>query len=271
MFPQGEKLLASLNVKVVGSGDRTVVLAHGFGNNQSMWEPVLASLVDMNKVVLFDWPGAGTTNPDDFDFSVFQSYYAFADILLALLEELHVKNCAYIGHSMSGMIGCIAAIKQPQLFEKLILLGASPRYLNDKDYYGGFDQEDLNQLFDAMKADFQGWAAGFAPLVLGVQDTDAITKFTTNLTSMKPDVAFAMAKCIFEDDHRGILPEVKVPSYVLQTTRDMAVPMVVADYMVNNLGDKCSLEVLQTEGHIPTLTAPDVLITSLQKILISEQ
>lgn len=277
MFPEGAQLLDSLNAKVIGSGDEVLVLAHGFGSNQSMWETILPSLLNTGnikvdtKVVLFDLPGSATTNPDDFDFSLYESYYGFADTLLALLRHLQVKNCVYVGHSMSGMIGCIAAIKQPELFDKIVLLGASPRYLNDRDYYGGFEKEDVEQLFEAMRCDFKGWACEFAPLVVGVSDKDAIDRFTETLSSMRPDVALAIAKTIFESDHRWILPEVKVATHILQTTKDLAVPMVVADYMSRNLGSKGTIEVLQTEGHLPQITSPELLITSLKKLLHTKE
>jgi hypothetical protein len=35
------------------------------------------------------------------------------------------------------------------------------------DYYGGFEQEDLDQLFEAMRSNYKAWCNGFAPLAVG--------------------------------------------------------------------------------------------------------
>lgn len=272
----GKDLVESLNVRVIGSGLHTVVLAHGFGCTQSLWDYVLPSLVNGGdtayKVILFDWPGASTTNLHDFDSSLFSKFYhAFAQTLLALLKQLQVNSCTYVGHSMSAMIGCIAAVSQPSLFNKLILVGASPRYLNERDYYGGFEQVDLDELYDAMAADFEGWAARFARLVVGVEDAgDAIERFTVTLSGMRPDVAISMAKVIFESDFRGIVEEVKGKTMevsVLQTRKDIAVPLVVSDYMKHHLGSEGSVDVLPTDGHLPQFSAPNLFTAALLRRL----
>lgn len=270
MLPQGDQLLKALNVTVIGSGSRVIIVTHGFGANQSAWDSLLPSLVKMGKVVLLDWPGAGTTNPDDFDFSVFESYSGYADSLLGVLEVLRVERCTFLGHSMSGMIACIAATKKPEVFDKLVLLSASPRYLNGPDYHGGFEQTHIDQMFEAIRTDLKGWAAGFAQLLVGVDDKHAIDKYEKSLLEMRPDVILTLAKNIFLSDYRDLLPQVKTRVHILQTSKDNAVPMVVANYMRDNFGSKATLEVVLTEGHIPHSTAPDVLMDSLQNVLMSE-
>lgn len=289
----GKTLTELMNVKVVGDGDEeTIVLAHGFGGTQGQWNHVVQAILHhMNwcRVVLFDWPGACTTDPHDFDDavpSIFDSkstslYHDFANLLITVLqEELHIDTCILVGHSMSAMIGCIAALDSPGLFKKLILVGASPRYLNDRDYYGGFEQEDLEQLFAAMEADYGRWAMSFAAAVVGTDaDQEAIDAYARTLSSMRPEVAMAMAKAIFESDYRsmieelmskgcegGYMPEV----HVLQTSKDLAVPLLVSDYLKRHLVGSNSngyLEILQTDGHVPQLSAPNVFCSALLRHL----
>lgn len=123
-------VLATHNVKVLGSGNKVVVLAHGFGSDQSVWQYIVPALLQKNlRVVLYDMMGAGSTNTDDFSFKRYSSLHAHADDLLAILDELEIQNCVFVGHSMAGMVGCLAAIERPQGFQKLILLAASPRYV----------------------------------------------------------------------------------------------------------------------------------------------
>lgn len=271
-------LAEMMNVRLVGRGQETVVLAHGFGSNQSQWEAVLPHLLHAQKsVVLLDWPGSCTTDPLHFDASLFVCtpalYAKFAQMLVTLLqEELQINCCAFVGHSMSAMIGCLAALDQPTLFKKLVLVGASPRYLNERDYYGGFEREDVQQLYAAMESDFQGWAATFGAAVVGVESgQDAIDHFTGTLADMRPEVALAMAKAIFESDYRSVVKELseedKVEVHVLQTCKDLAVPLVVSDYLKRHLGRNGCLEILQTDGHVPQLSAPALFSSVLLRHL----
>lgn len=120
--------LSSHNVRDLGNGDQVVVLGHGFGSDQSMWRYIVPSLLSNNlKIVLFDIMGAGTTDPEHFSSKSYSSLQAHADDLLAVLRELDIVSCVYVGHSMSGMIGCLASIQRPEIFRKLILLATSPR------------------------------------------------------------------------------------------------------------------------------------------------
>lgn len=130
MIPMSNSsLLQSHNVTIVGSGEQYVVLGHGFGSDQSVWKYVLPYLVNDFKVILYDLMGAGSTNPEDFSFSRYSSLHAYADDLLAILEELEIESCVYVGHSVSGTIGMIASIERPEVFKKLVLLASSARYV----------------------------------------------------------------------------------------------------------------------------------------------
>lgn len=126
---RGETLLERLNVRVVGAGERVVVLSHGFGTDQSAWQRILPYLVRDHRVVLYDLVCAGSVNPDYFDFGRYTTLDAYADDLLDILDALRVERCAaLVAHSVSAMIGVLAAIRRPALFAKLILIGASPRW-----------------------------------------------------------------------------------------------------------------------------------------------
>ncbi|KAE9597674.1 hypothetical protein Lal_00041625 [Lupinus albus] len=155
------------NVRVIGKGNKIVVLAHGFGTDQSLWKHLVPHLVDEYRVILYDNMGAGTTNPEYYDFE---------------------------------------------------------RFLNDADYYGGFEQEEVNQLFEAIRSNYKAWCSGFAPLVVsGDMDSVAVQEFSRTLFNVRPDIA---------------LNFVTVPCHIIQSTKDLAVPLVVAEYLQQNLGGK---------------------------------
>ena len=121
-------LLEAHNVRVLGSGAPTVVLAHGFGTDQSVWKHLVPHLVSTHRVVLYDNMGAGTTNPDYFDFTRYATIEGYAYDLLAILEALRISSCIFVGHSFSAIIGLIASISRPDLFAKIVTISASPRF-----------------------------------------------------------------------------------------------------------------------------------------------
>lgn len=258
------------NVTIVGNGERYVVLGHGFGSDQSVWKYVLPYVVNNYKVVLYDLMGAGSTNPEDFSFSRYSSLHAYADDLLAILDELEITSCIYIGHSVSGTVGMIASIERPEVFQKLVLLASSARYLNDESYYGGFDQKELEQIYGDMKSNFRSWVTGFAPRLSGADlQSLSVQEFCRTFYSIRPDIALSVIKTIFQSDLRDILPLVTVPCHLLQTMKDMAVPLEAAQYLQQHLGRQATMEVLNSEGHLPHLSDPAVVIPALLRCLTS--
>ncbi|XP_054818220.1 strigolactone esterase RMS3-like [Prosopis cineraria] len=260
----GPFILDALNVRVEGSGDQVLVLAHGFGTDQSAWQRILPYFTRRYTVILYDLVCAGSVNPDYFDFRRYTTLDAYVDDLLDILDALRVQHCAYVGHSISAMIGILAAIRRPDLFTKLVLIGASPRFLNDTDYHGGFEHGEIEQVFSAMKANYEAWVNGFAPLSVGADVPEAVREFTRTLFNMRPDISLFVSQTVFNSDLRGILGLVKVPCCIMQTTKDLSVPSSVATYMKEQLGDRSTVRWLETEGHLPHLSAPTYFARQLE-------
>ncbi|KAG5407831.1 hypothetical protein IGI04_013950 [Brassica rapa subsp. trilocularis] len=253
------------NVKVIGSGNQgTIVLGHGFGTDQSVWKHLVPHLVEDYRLVLYDNMGAGTTNPEYFDFDRYSTLEGFSFDLIAILEDFQVESCIFVGHSVSAMIGVLASLNRPDLFSKIVMISASPRYVNDTDYQGGFEEEDLNQLFEAMRSNYKAWCLGFAPLAVGGDlDSVAVQEFSRTLFNMRPDIALSLAQTIFHSDMRQILPFVSVPCHIVQSVKDLAVPVAVSEYLHNNLGSESVVEVMSSDGHLPQLSSPDSVIPVL--------
>nr|ACN40675.1 unknown [Picea sitchensis] len=266
---ESHNLIDALNVTVNGSGERILVLSHGFGGDQSMWKHILPYLLPDFKVIVFDMVFSGSVDPKHFDFDRYtDSLSAYADDLLAILDELKADKCVYVGHSVSAMVGCLASIKRPGLFERFILLCASPRYLNNESYEGGFERGDIDGIFSAIKSNYSAWVSGFVPLLIGVDEPSLVKEFSKKLMNMKPEIALVVAKAIFQSDVRNILCDVKTPCSIIQTRKDIAVPLSVPYYMQRNLGgEKNSVHILDTDGHIPQLTSPSMFAKLLTQIL----
>ncbi|PIA33082.1 hypothetical protein AQUCO_04200085v1 [Aquilegia coerulea] len=248
------------NINVLGTGERVVILAHGFGTDQSVWKYLVPHLVNDYRVILFDKMGAGTTNPDYFDFDRYSNLEGYAYDLLAILEELKVVSCIFVGHSLSAIVGVLASIIRPDLFYKLVLLCATPRYLNDVDYHGGFEQKELDQIFDAMTSNFKVWCSGFAPLAVGADmDSFAVQEFSRTLFNIRPDIALSEAQIILQSDIRHVLGNVSVPCHILQSSKDFIVPVEVADYLHTHLGSNSIVETMSADGHLPHLSSPEIV------------
>ncbi|XP_050215028.1 probable esterase KAI2 [Mercurialis annua] len=261
-----EAILKAHNVNVFGSGEQVIVLGHGFGSDQSVWRYLVPYLTADYRVVLYDTMGAGTTNPEYFDFDRYSNLEGFAYDVIAILEELQVKSCIFIGHCHSGIVGIIASIFRPDLFSKLIMLCSSPRLLNDKDYIGGFDEEELNQILHGIHSNFEAWCVGFAPMIVGGDmDSPAVQEFSRTLFNMRPDIALWVCKANFLYDKRPILPKVKIPCHILQSSADRTSSVPTAEYLHRHLGGPSIVEAMSTAGHLPQLSSPDVVVSIVLK------
>ncbi|GAV58756.1 LOW QUALITY PROTEIN: Abhydrolase_6 domain-containing protein, partial [Cephalotus follicularis] len=237
------------NVKVVGSGEKVIVLGHGFGTDQSVWKHTSST----NTVLCY-------MTIRVFDFDRYSALEGFVYDLLAILEELQIRSSIFVGHSISGMIGIIASITRPDLFAKLILIAASPRFLNDVDYYSGFEQWDAEQLFEAIRSNFTAWCSGFAPLNVGGDLDSIVVEFSRTLFNMRSDITLSLFQTIFRSDIRPMLGFVTIPCHILQSRKDMAVPLRVFKYIHQHLGGDSMVEVISTEGHLLQLSSPDIVV-----------
>jgi len=255
------------NVTVLGTRGPLLVLQHGFGTDQSVWHKVLPSLLPHFRIIRMDLAGAGPNGAHAFDPERYDHIESHADDLLLVLDDLGVEECLFVGASVGSMVGLLASIERPSVFRGIIGIGVSPRYLNDGDYVGGFEQEHLDALYESMARDYQGWVSGFAPLVVrGLPDSEAVKEFSESLFSLRPDIALSTARTIFQSDFRRQLPLIEPPVVLLQTRNDVAVPPQVGLYLQDHI-PHATLEILPTEGHFPQLSAPHVVSNALLKHL----
>ena len=256
-------LLERNNVKILGDGEQALIFAHGFGSDQSAWRHQVEAFAPKYRIVLFDHVGAGKSDFNAYSPHRYSSLYSYAEDLLDLCAELKLTKPILVGHSVSGMIGLLASLVESDRFSKLIFLGASPRYLNDRGYVGGFERTDLDNLYAAMSANYYSWASGFAPLIMGNPDRPELAEeFAKTLTSIRPDIAQAVARVIFESDHRQDLPRLQVPTLILQPSNDVAVPQEVGQYMADKIKNNHFIPI-DAEGHYPHLSAPDVVTKAI--------
>lgn len=264
-------IIARNHIHVIGNLDapQTLMLAHGFGLDQTTFSKIIPSFENDYKIVLFDNVGGGSSEMKAYSPRRYESIHGYATDVADIIQALELKQVTFLGHSVSGMTGLLNSINYPGMIEKLILLGSSPRYLNDpKDgYTGGFDHHALNDLFAAMEANYHAWAAGFSKLVMRHEDQPELAAaFAKGLSAIRPDIAIQVAKAIFYLDYREDLPKVTLPTLVIQTANDVAVPAVVSEYLEAHISNSRRIKV-QTEGHFPQITAPQEVVAAIQSFL----
>lgn len=260
------------NVKEVGGGDTTVVLAHGYGANQTLWDKLLPVLSEHHRVILFDWDFTGRGGADEEEEATAGRYTfgRFADDLIALMDDKGARGAVVVGHSMSAMAACIASVRRPDLFAHLVLLCASPRYIDspEEGYVGGFDRASIDGMLGAMSSDFGAWVKGFVPNAAG-GDPSAAPALEQSFLSMHPGVALEVARMIFLGDQRGALDAVAAPCTVIQVAADFAALPAVAEYMRRRMEKAAEVEVvvIDSVGHFPQLVAPQQLLAVLQRVI----
>ncbi|GMI92760.1 D14-LIKE2 [Hibiscus trionum] len=260
-------LQAAMNARILGSGTETMVLAHGFGGDQSLWDKILPYLTKHYQVLVFDWPFSGAVkDPNLYDPLKYSSFDSFAHDLIALMEELHLTSSVFVGHSMSGMIGCIASIKKPLLFNRLILVGASPRYIDIDDYEGGFDAVAVSSMLTSIESDYENWTSSFAKLLVDNNDPLSVEHYLKCLKSTNREFVLPLAKTVFHSDERETLEKVTTPCTIIQTI-DLVVPDSVAYYMQKKIKGETTVEIIKADKHYPQLTAPLEFLHVLGRVL----
>ena len=252
------------NVKIAGEGPETIVFAHGFGCDQSMWRYVAPEFEGQFRTVLFDTVGAGASDLSAYDPIKYSSLAGYAEDLIEIGRELGLTNATFVGHSVSAMIGVLASIKAPELFANLILVGPSPRYIDDGDYVGGFAEAQIEELLDFLADNPMGWSQAMAPAIMGNADRPELgEELTASFCRTDPIIAKDFARATFTSDNRADLPKVTARTLILQCSEDIIAPDQVGAFVHAHIPDS-TLITLKATGHCPNLSAPREVISAIR-------
>jgi sigma-B regulation protein RsbQ len=257
------------NVTVLGIGTQPMIFAHGYGCDQTMWRFIAPEFSDTYRVVLFDHVGCGRSDRTAYDRAKYSTLQGYADDVLEICEELKLENCVFVGHSVSAVIGILAAIKEPDRFDNLVLIGPSPRYINDDGYVGGFTRDDIMGLLDLQDSNYLGWSSTLAPVIMGNPDRPELAaELENSFCQMDPEVAKQFAAVTFLSDNRADLPKVRTESLVVQCQHDAIAAVEVGQYVHEHLPNS-HIAILRATGHCPHLSAPDETIAAMKSFLES--
>ncbi|MFI6374303.1 alpha/beta fold hydrolase [Streptomyces sp. NPDC050546] len=258
------------NVNVIGRDDAPVlVLAHGFGCDQNMWRLVVPVLAERYRVVLFDYVGSGGSDLSAWSEERYSSLHGYAADVVDVCAEVDLRQAVFVGHSVSAMVGVLAARAAPERIAALVMVTPSPRYLDDEGYRGGFSTEDIDELLDSLEANYLGWSSAMAPVIMGNPERPELGQELTNsFCATDPDIARVFARTTFLTDSREDLKGVSVPTLVLECEQDAIAPREVGAYVHTTIPSS-RLVTLDATGHCPQLSAPEATAAEILGFLES--
>ncbi|MFD3850554.1 alpha/beta fold hydrolase [Streptomyces microflavus] len=252
------------NVAVTGCADGPVLLlAHGFGCDQNMWRLLTPTLAKSYKMVLFDYVGSGRADPSAWDERRYSSLEGYAQDVLEVAEELDLREVTFVGHSVSAMVGVLAAAKAPERISRLVMVAPSPCYIDDAGYRGGFSSQDIDELLESLESNYLGWSAAMAPVIMGNEDRPELgQELAASFCATDPDMARVFARTTFLSDSRRDLKTVTVPTLILECRQDVIAPREVGAY-VHDAIPTSRLVTLEATGHCPQLSAPQATAAAI--------
>jgi sigma-B regulation protein RsbQ len=244
-----------------------MLFAHGFGCDQNVWRFITPQFLAKYKLITFDYVGSGRSDLSYYNPEKYGDLNGYAQDILDICEELQLRDVIFIGHSVSCMIGALAAIKEPEYFSRLIFLGPSPCYINKDGYTGGFERSDIESLLDTMDKNYIGWANFLAPMIMQNESQPQLSEeLKESFCSIDPEIARQFAAVTFYSDNRRDLAELKLPTLLLQCSEDLIAPLEVGNFMHSQL-PQSTLRVMNATGHCPHMSAPEETVTLINEYL----
>jgi sigma-B regulation protein RsbQ len=255
------------HVVTTGAGIRPMIFAHGFGCDQNMWRFVAPAFEADFLTILYDQVGAGRSDLSAYDSAKYADLSGYVDDLVEIGQALGIRAGVFVGHSVSAMIGALASIKAPEMFDSLVMVGPSPRYTNAEGYYGGFTEPQIEELLSSLADNHMGWSAAMAPAIMGNPDRPELGEELTNsFCRTDPDIARQFARATFTSDNRADLEHVTARTLILQCKDDIIASEAVGEYVHAHIRGS-ELKILDATGHCPNLSAPDEVIAAIRDFL----
>ena len=244
-----------------------MMFAHGFGCDQTMWEPVASNFAEDFRVILFDYIGHGRSDLSAYSADRYSSLQGYADDVVEIGRALELRGAVFVGHSVSAMIGALASLKAPGMFSELVMVGPSARYIDGEGYHGGFSRGQVDELLEFLAENHLGWSAAMAPAIMGNSERPELSsRLENSFCSTDPDIARDFARVTFLSDNRSDLAAVQARTLVLQCSNDIIAPVAVGEYVHRALPHS-EFRMLRATGHCPNLSAPDEVTAAIREFV----
>jgi sigma-B regulation protein RsbQ len=255
-------------VTITGRPDgQPMMFAHGFGCDQNMWRFVAPAFADTHRLVLFDHVGTGKSDLSAYDDERHSTLDGYASDVLDIIADHDLRDIVFVGHSVSAMVGVLAANRAPERFDRLVLIGPSPRYIDDDGYVGGFARPDIEEMLESLDSNYLGWSSAIAPVIMGNPERPEMgAELINSFCRTNPEIARKFARVTFLSDNRDDLPRLRTPALILQCADDVIAPAVVGAY-VHRHAPGSTLVAMNATGHCPNLSAPEETVAAIRAYL----
>jgi sigma-B regulation protein RsbQ len=232
-----------------------------------MWRFLVPAFQNDYRIVLFDYVGAGKSDSRHYSREKYGTLHGYAQDILDIIDAVSGAPVIFVGHSVSGIIGLLAAKQNPSAFDRLLLVGPSPCYINNDDYIGGFTREDIDGLLQTLDENHLGWSRAMAPVIMKNEDRPELaSELAESFCRTDPEIAKHFARVTVLSDNRSDLSSVTVPSLVLQCSEDIIAPTCVGEFVHRHLPGS-TLVRMRATGHCPHLSSPAETIEIIRNYL----
>jgi 3-oxoadipate enol-lactonase/4-carboxymuconolactone decarboxylase len=207
----------AVNYQIQGpSGGPALVLLNSLGTTLDLWEPQLPALCRYFRVLRYDYPGHGGSEPRSNPTSVEE----LGDELCALLDELQIESASLCGLSLGGMVGLSIAARYPARVQGLVAactsqqMGPSQYWL---DRAARVRAEGLGPIRDQL---LSRW---FSPNFISAEP-QVVARFGAQLTAVDPDSYAAGCEAVAAADLTAQLASISSPTLILAGALDQATP-----------------------------------------------
>jgi pimeloyl-ACP methyl ester carboxylesterase len=241
-----------------------LVFLHGLAGSAATWQGVIGSFVDSHRVVAVDLPGHGQSDAPDpatADYSI----DGLTRVVTETLRLLGLRQVTLVGHSLGGAIAITAALADPHLVGRLVLV--------DSIGLGDEINPAVGTLLDQPPSD----AASRALLELFFHDRRLVLDggVTDHVQALRRsgvhEATRAISTRLFSASRQRVtldepLRQLTQPVLVIWGADDGVVPVADARH-AGRLITNVRVAIIPDSGHAPQVETPDLFTMILQQFL----
>jgi len=260
----------SIAYQVVGNGPVDLVLVNGIVSHMALfWSDPAASamlrrLTSFSRLVLFDKPGTGLSDPVAGPPSLEQRL----EDIRVVMDAVGLERAAILGYSEGGTPAALFAATHPDRCDALILLETGAKWLSEPDYLPE-SRERLDHIWEVMLANAEAWGEGKVFALWAPSLTNAPgfwqTMGSAERICASPGMAKAVLKACTLMDGREALAQISAPTLVVHR-EDSWVPVELGRYLSTAI-EGARLAVFPGRDHFIWIGAWEPIIDEFEEFL----
>jgi len=243
--------MAQLYWQTIGTGDRDLVMLHGWGLNAGVWQNVVARLSPHFRLHLVDLPGYGRS----------EGFPAMSvEEMVANLLPFSPAQAVWLGWSLGGLVASSLALQHPQRVRGLITVASSPCFTAQEEW-PGIKPETLSNFQQQLSEDFQRTVERFLALqTLGTttarQDARQLKSVVLSLPAPEVSVLQGGLEILRTVDLREKMQGLAVPLLRIYGALDGLVPRKIAS-LLDEQWPQSSSVIIEKAAHAPFISHPE--------------